>query len=89
MNDQDSGGILTEAQTEEIKNKFLTPAQRLAKEKRDADTKHKREERARERVKKELTEITSIAMLAPFKWYVSGFGTFVHRTWSRTQRMPS
>ena len=59
MDEQHSGGTLTEAQTEEIRNKFLTPAHRLAKEKRDADAKRKRDERAREREQKELAEIAS------------------------------
>jgi len=59
MNDQDSNGILTEAQAEAIRSKFLTPAQRLAKEKREANAKRKREERAREREEKELAAITS------------------------------
>jgi hypothetical protein len=57
MNDQESNGILTEVQTEEIRNKFLTPAQRLAKEKRDAEAKRKREGRAREKVAKEFASI--------------------------------
>ena len=59
MKDQDNGGILAVAQTEEIRNKFLSPAQRLAKEKRDTEAKLKRDERAREREEKELAEITS------------------------------
>ena len=49
MKDQDNGGILAVAQTEEIRNKFLSPAQRLAKEKQDTEAKLKRDERARER----------------------------------------
>ena len=59
MNDQDSNGILTEAQTEEIRNKFLTPAQRLAKEKQDAEAKRKRDERAREKAAKEMGQIAT------------------------------
>jgi hypothetical protein len=51
--------MLSEEQAEVIRNKHLTPAQRLAKEKRDADAKRKRLERAREREEKKLAEITS------------------------------
>lgn len=64
MNDQDKGGgILSEAQAEEIRNKFLTPAQRLAKERREADAKRKREERAREKDAKEMAEIATVEQL--------------------------
>jgi hypothetical protein len=59
----DVNGILSDEQAEEIRNKFLTPAQRLAKEKREADAKRKRDERAREKDAKEMAEITTIEQL--------------------------
>jgi hypothetical protein len=62
VNVNDSG-ILSEEQAEGIRNKHLTPAQRHAKKKRDAEAKRKRDERAREQERKELAEITSIENL--------------------------
>jgi hypothetical protein len=62
-NEHEHGGILTDEQAEAIRNKHLTPAQRHAKEKRDAEAKRKRDERAREKDAKEMAEIATIEQL--------------------------